>query len=349
MNIAGTGIGVFNDRLRDAARGGNPFSFLTDQGFVTGLYDDPNGSNQGSLDDQKGRLLHTMDWLRLSMAGNLKEYRLVRLDGWLVRGVDINYNGSPAAFTADPQENILYISAHDNHTLFDSIQMKAPFSASMSERVRVNNLAIDVIMLSQGVPFFHAGDDLLRSKSLDSNSYNSGDWFNRLDFTYESNNWGAGLPLNQQISWPFMQPLLANPALKPTRDDILAAAAHFQEMLKIRKSSPLFRLRTAGQIIQRVRFLNTGPQQVPDLLVMCIANPALDIDPDIAMIAVLINASKTSKTFGDTSFQGIPFELHPILAASHDPLARTSSFDQSDGAFLIPGRTTAVFLARKIY
>ena len=210
----------------------------------------------------------------------------------------------------------------------------------------MNNLGIDVIMLSQGVPFFHAGDDLLRSKSLDSNSYNSGDWFNRLDFTYESNNWAVGLPLNQQISWPFMQPLLANPALKPTRDNILAAAAHFREMLKIRKSSPLFRLRTAEQIIQRVRFLNTGPQQVPGLLVMCIANPAFDLDPEIGMIAVLINASKASKTFGETSFQGIPFGLHPVLATSYDPVARTASYDQSVGAFNIPGRTTAVFLAR---
>jgi pullulanase/glycogen debranching enzyme len=48
--------------------------------------------------------------------------------------------------------------------------------------------------LSQGVPFFHAGDELLRSKSLDRNSYDSGDWFNRLDYTYQTNNWGVGLP-----------------------------------------------------------------------------------------------------------------------------------------------------------
>ena len=117
MNIAGTGIGVFNDRLRDAARGGNPFSFLTEQGFINGLYDDPNSSNQGSLDDQKSRLLHTMDWLRLSMAGNLKEYRLVRVDGWLVRGVDINYNGSPAAFTSRPSGKYrLYLCPRQPYT-----------------------------------------------------------------------------------------------------------------------------------------------------------------------------------------------------------------------------------------
>ena len=50
-NMAGTGIGTFNDRLRDAARGGGPFTGLQEQGFVTGLWTDPNGIDQGSADD----------------------------------------------------------------------------------------------------------------------------------------------------------------------------------------------------------------------------------------------------------------------------------------------------------
>lgn len=345
-NIAGTGIGVFNDRLRDAARGGNPFSFLTDQGFITGLYDDPNTSNQGTAEEQRQRLIHTMDWLRLSMAGNLKDYRLVREDGWPVRGAEIYYNGVPAAFAADPQENLVYISSHDNHTLFDSVQMKAPPSASLDERVRMHNLGIDVVMLSQGVPFFCAGDDLLRSKSLDSNSYNSGDWFNRLDFSGETNNWAVGLPANQQVSWPFMQPLLANPALKPTRQNIQAAAAHFQEMLSLRKSSRLFRLRNAEQVIQRLKFYNTGPGQLPGLLVMALANPDLDLDPQMRLSVVLINSCKTAVTYAEDAFTGVKLVLHPILAASQDPIVRQSSFDPADGAFSIPGRTTAVFVAR---
>jgi pullulanase len=203
-----------------------------------------------------------------------------------------------------------------------------------------------LVLLSQGVPFFHAGDDLLRSKSLDSNSYNSGDWFNRLDFTYESNNWAVGLPPNQQVSWPFMQPLLANPALKSGKADILSAAIHFQEMLRIRKSSLLFRLRTAEQIIQRVRFLNTGLQQFPNLLVMCIANPALDLDHEILMAAVLINASKKPKTFSDSSLNDLPFVLHPVQAASYDPVVRSARYDRVSGVFTLPARTTAVFLAR---
>ena len=35
----------------------------------------------------------------------------------------------------------------------------------------------------QGVAYFHAGIDTLRSKSLDRNSYDSGDWFNRIDWS----------------------------------------------------------------------------------------------------------------------------------------------------------------------
>ncbi len=46
-NIGGTGIGAFNDRLRDAARGGSPFGDIREQGFVTGIYFQPNSSEIG--------------------------------------------------------------------------------------------------------------------------------------------------------------------------------------------------------------------------------------------------------------------------------------------------------------
>ncbi len=98
-------------------------------------------------------------------------------------------------------------------TLFDAIQVKAPAEATLTDRVRMNNLALSIVLLSQGVPFFHAGDDILRSKSFNPNSYNSGDWFNKLDWTYESNNWGIGLPLEGTEQWDIYKPLLADPDL----------------------------------------------------------------------------------------------------------------------------------------
>lgn len=114
-------------------------------------------------------------------------------------------------------------------------------AVGIADRVRMQNLGISIVTLSQGIPFLQAGQDLLRSKSLDRNSYNSGDWFNKLDFTYNSNNWGVGLPpqADNQGNWPIMQPLLDNPALKPARAVILSTAEHYREMLRIRNSSPL--------------------------------------------------------------------------------------------------------------
>ena len=72
------------------------------------------------------------------------------------------------------------------------------------------------MLLGQGVPFMHAGSDLLRSKSFDRDSYNSGDWFNKLDFSYQDNNFGVGLPVagKNQDNWFLMQPLLGQPDAK---------------------------------------------------------------------------------------------------------------------------------------
>ena len=98
-------------------------------------------------------------------------------------GADVDYNGQPAGYAADPSEVITYVDAHDNETLFDALTYKLPEPTSMADRVRMNTLALSTTALAQGPSFWHAGADMLRSKSLDRNSYNSGDWFNRVDWT----------------------------------------------------------------------------------------------------------------------------------------------------------------------
>jgi pullulanase-type alpha-1,6-glucosidase len=344
LNIGGAGIGVFNDRLRDGARGGNPFGDPREQGFLTGLFLQPNAAEARDLDAQKAKLLDYTDWIRLGLAGNLRDYELVRADGSVVNGGRVLYNGSAAGYTLDPQENIVYVSAHDNETLFDAVQLKAAASATLADRVRMHNLGLSVVLLSQGVPFFHAGDDLLRSKSLDRNSYNSGDWFNKIDWTGQTNNWGVGLPIEGRDRWPIMSPLLGDPALKPSPADIQFAAAHFREMLQIRKSSPLFRLRTAEQIQHALTFLNTGPEQIPGLIVMHLSDAAGGLDPNYDQIVVLFNANEAAITFADGRFEGLAYELHPIQKNSVDPALRTAAFDPASGAFTIPARTAAVFV-----
>jgi pullulanase-type alpha-1,6-glucosidase len=346
-NLAGTGIGTFNDRLRDAVRGGRPFSGLQDQGFATGLADDPNAVPQGSEAERRRKLLIYADQLRVSLAGGLRQARLVNAGGKEVSAEEIPYGDQPAGYTLDPHESVVYASAHDNETLFDAIQLKAARATSMSERVRMNNLALSLVMLAQGVPFFHAGDDMLRSKSLDKNSYDSGDWWNALDFTYASNNWGVGLPPGEnEKNWPIHKPLLADPALEPSRDHILGAVAHFQEMLRIRKSSRLFRLRTAEEVRRHLSFFNTGPDQVPGLVAIALDNRGPGrIDDAYDRIVVLFNGRKDTVTITADTMRGARLALHEALAASVDTVVRQSRFAPTSGRFTVPGRTTAVFVA----
>jgi pullulanase/glycogen debranching enzyme len=203
-------------------------------------------------------------------------------------------------------------------------------------------------MLAQGVPFFHAGDDMLRSKSLDRNSYDSGDWWNALDFTYATNNWGVGLPPGEnERSWRSMRPLLANPALKPARQHILAAGEAFRELLRIRKSSRLFRLRSADDVHRHVSFL--AGELALGLVVLVLDNrgPGRLEDPFDRIVACF-NTRKTPVDYSSDALRGAALALSDIQATSADPVVRTARFDADTGRFAIPPRTTAVFVERPL-
>ena len=352
-NMAGTGIGTFSDRLRDAVRGGGPFdsgdSLRRNQGFVNGMFYDPNELNSGAP-SERDTLLHQADLIKVGMAGNLRDFVLTDMTGADVAGSAVSYNGSPAGYTLDPQEVITYVSAHDNQTLFDNNQYKLPAATSMSDRARVQNLAFSIALLGQGIPFLHAGDELLRSKSMERDSYNSGDWYNRLDFTGSMNNWNVGLPRadNDGGNYPVIRPIVENPIIRPRPKHTLASAAHVEDMLRIRKSSRLFRLPDGAQVSRRVDFLNAGPGQVPGLLVMTITDGACagdDLDPALDGIVVLINATTTKVVYGlaGTPLEGLGgFELHPVQRASSDYVLHRAKFDGA--AFTVPARTAVVFV-----
>src|SRR4029453_4143489 len=76
LEMAGTGIGPFNDRLRDAVRGGGPFDEDPRiQGFASGLYTAPNASPaNGTTQAQLNRLLLYQDQIKVGLAGNLRDY-----------------------------------------------------------------------------------------------------------------------------------------------------------------------------------------------------------------------------------------------------------------------------------
>ncbi len=345
VNMAGTGIGSFSDRIRDAVRGGGPFSPRRDQGFATGLFTEPNGTFGGSAADEKAALLRLTDFVRLGLAGNIASYPIVDASGATRLGRDVDYFGMPGAYGAQPDDTIQYIGVHDDPDWFDTMNLKLSAAVPRADRVRMHRLGLSIVALSQGVPFFMAGDEILRSKSADRNSYNSGDWFNRIDWTMKSSNWGIGLPPAQgnQDDWGIIGPALADPNLKPTAKDIQGTFRHTLEMLLIRKTSNLFRLRSAAEIEKAVRFYNVGPAQIPGLIVERITNTDR-FCLGASQAVVLVNASPQAQTFSDNAFKWQPLLLHPVQALSQDPVVRTSKFQRSTGMFTIPARTTAVFV-----
>jgi pullulanase len=325
IDMAGTEVGTFNDRIREAIRGGAFFS---------------NSATDGNLAEQ--------DTLRLSLAGNLQNYILKDFKGNSAKGSSFSWNTQPAAYALDPADSINYVSKHDNETLWDQLQYKHGNNLNIEERVRIHNMALAMPLMSQGIPFMQMGADMLRSKSMDRNSYDSGDWFNFVDFSKETNNWNVGLPPAQdnQAKWGEIAPISANTNAQAMASDIEYASNVFTEFLSIRSSSPLFSLTTEQDILDRVGFHNIGKRQQQGLVVMSIDDGVglTDLDSQYDAIVVIMNGTEQSLSHTISTAYG--FELHPVLKASVDSSMSAASFmtGEGEGTFTVPAYTIAVFV-----
>ena len=129
------------------------------------------------------------DFFRDSLKGNLfdtsdKGYingngRFIERLPHLVTGSVLDKFGSP--FVSEVNQTINFVECHDNHTLWDRLQLTNS-QDSESKRKKMHQLATGITLLSQGVPFIHAGQEWFRSKKGDENSYISGDQINQLDW-----------------------------------------------------------------------------------------------------------------------------------------------------------------------
>ena len=65
-----------------------------------------------------------------------------------------------------------------------------------------------------------------------------------MDLVFGYNGFGRGLPpgWDNETAWPLLRPLLADPTLQPTPDDVARAAAMAHGLLRLRRSTRLFRL-----------------------------------------------------------------------------------------------------------
>ena len=135
------GIAVFNDAIRDGLKG-SVFS-QTSTGYISG-----NSSNE------------TLNKVKFGIQGGSTS------------GIGWKVNNSMV---------VNYMSAHDNHTLWDKLLLSNPDN-SEAERVAMNRLGAGILMISKGMPFIHAGEEMLRTKNGDENSYKSSDAINNIDW-----------------------------------------------------------------------------------------------------------------------------------------------------------------------
>ena len=343
--LGGTGIGSFSDRLRDAVRGGGP-STRTRASRASAAAR-PRTPTALPSTRRSGLAEHDTD-LVLGLPATCARSPSAATSSGGRRGDQLKYGDAPAGYADQPDEVVTYVDAHDNETLFDSLAFKLPQGTSMADRVRMNSLSLATTALSQTPSFWHAGADLLRSKSLDRNSYDSGDWFNTLDWTGKDNGFGHGLPPagDNKDKWPYMKPLLEKPALKPTADDVQTATAQAQDLLRLRFSSPLFRLGTAEAVNAKVSFPASGTADAHEgVIAMRIDDTqGADVDPLLKGLVVVFNASPEAVTQKVPGLAGASLVLSTVQAQGSDPVVRTATWDAATGSAAVPARTVAVFV-----
>ncbi|WP_051314814.1 type I pullulanase [Alteribacter aurantiacus] len=124
----------------------------------------------------------------------------------------------------EPSQSVNYVECHDNHTLWDRLQ-NTNESEIEEEKKKIHQLATGLTILSQGIPFLHAGQEWFRTKKGDENSYISGDEINKLDWTQ--------------------------------REREKANIRFIKSLIEIRHSYPVFRLEDKKDIKQRLHILSS--------------------------------------------------------------------------------------------
>ena len=349
LSLGGSGIGTFSDRARDAVRGGKASdsdeAMLSQQGFINGLV---YAANAHAPARPISELMQAADMVRVGLAGSIRDFPLQAWSGEQRELRQIAYGDQPAGYATAPGEVVNYVENHDNQTLFDINAYKLPRDTPAAERARVQVLGAAINAFSQGVAYFHAGIDTLRSKSLDRNSFDSGDWFNRIDWSYRQNYFGTGLPPRQDNGkdYALMKPLLTDARFQPTAADIAFTRDAFRDLLRIRASSTLFRLDSAAGIKRRLSFPNSGPAQNPVVLAGHLDGDGLRA-AGFRELVYLVNVDLRPQSVTLPSEAGKAYRLHPVHLApgAADPRpAKSSKYQASSGRFTVPARTALVYV-----
>ena len=219
------GIGAFSDELRDALRG--PFSDDRKGGFLAGM---PNCEES----------------IKFGIAG--------AIDHPQVDMTKVNY--SKTAWTNEPSQMIAYVSCHDDLCLTDRLRATVP-NISDDELIRLDLLAQTAVLTSQGVPFLLSGEEMLRDKKGEHNSFRSPDSINRFDW-------------NNLKRYP-------------------QVFDYYSKLIALRKAHPAFRMGKAEEVRKNLVFLD-APESVVAFQLK--NNAGGDSWKDII---VVLNANKTER------------------------------------------------------
>jgi pullulanase len=188
-------IAVFNDDFRDAIKGS--WANAEDSGFI-------------------GHRPYLEETIKSGIVGGIHHQ-------------DIDFkkvHHSYRALGLQPWQSINFFSCHDNHTLWDRIQLSCHWTSEI-DKIKMYKLACAIVLTSQGIPFLHGGTELMISKNGEHNSYKSPDAIN-------------------QLKWDN----------KARYNDVFQ---YIQNLIQIRRHHPAFHLSEAGEIIRHLSFINSAP------------------------------------------------------------------------------------------
>jgi len=187
------GIAVFSDDIRDAIRG--PWWEQNTPGFMTG---------------------------HLNLEESIKFGVIASTSHPQIDYNKVNYSDKP--YATSPLQTITYVTCHDNPCIWDKI-VSTCTKCKKKDMLDIQKLANAIVLTSQGVSFLHAGEEIVRTKKGEHNSYNLPDSINQL-------NWHN----------------------KSIYKDVFS---YYKELIELRMNHPAFRMPTAEMISRHISFFDT--------------------------------------------------------------------------------------------
>ncbi|MED3318962.1 type I pullulanase [Bacillus sp. N5-665] len=188
-------------------------------------------ANQKNAEKMKG-IAHFNDNIRDGLKGSVfeeKENGFVNgkdnMEDRIKKGITAGiYYDTNSSTYKDPEQVLTYVEAHDNHTLWDKLELTNP-DDSEEVRKQMHKLSSSILLTSQGIPFLHAGQEFMRTKYGDHNSYKSPDSINQMD-------WLRRAAFNNEVEY-------------------------MKGLIDLRKKYSAFRMTSAEQIKKHIAFMDT--------------------------------------------------------------------------------------------